>query len=106
MILSNQVKCLKCGDTPFSGFRHDFKHCECGAMAVDGGMAYLRRLGNPEDMSEMSIAISDNLYSELVVALEDDSKNTLGKICNVARVLRDVGGINLSEESGNVSEDT
>ncbi len=46
MILSNQVECLKCGDKPFSAHRHDFKYCKCEKVAVDGGMDYLKRMGN------------------------------------------------------------
>ena len=52
MILSNQVRCKKCGDTPWSGHRHDFRRCKCGAIAVDGGMDYLRRVGEMHDMFE------------------------------------------------------
>ena len=97
MILSNQAKCLKCGDAPWSAFRHDFRHCECGAMAVDGGMAYLRRLGNPEDIEEMSISVSRQHYDLLVDAIEDKTRNTLGHVCNMVRVLRDDMGITLRE---------
>ena len=99
MILSNQVRCLRCGDEPWSAHRHDFRHCECGAIAVDGGMCYLRRIGQPSDMAEMSIAITDEEYEALVEAMEDKTKNTLGKICNLARVLRDDMNINIGVNS-------
>ena len=33
---------------------HDFKFCKCGAVAVDGGHEYLRRLGNEEDFEDLS----------------------------------------------------
>lgn len=95
MILSNQVRCVKCGDEPYSGWRHDFRHCECGAVAVDGGMDYLRRIGDPADMVEMSIQITEDDYDALVKAMNDDSKTDLGKICNLARVLRDELNINI-----------
>lgn len=97
MILSNQVHCLKCDDKPYSGSRHDFKFCECGNIAVDGGMDYLRRVGGLEEFTDLSICVSDEHYALLAEALEDPSKNTLGKICNIARVLRDDMGINLSQ---------
>ena len=99
MILSNQARCLRCGDEPWSAHRHDFRHCECGAMAVDGGMAYLRRLGTPQDINEMSIVITNEEYEALVEAVEDKTKNTLGKICNLARVLRDDMNINIGVNS-------
>ncbi len=64
MILSNQIKCLKCGDEPYSAYRHDFKRCNCGAVAVDGGMDYLRRVGDmsKEHTKEMSIFMDDGVY--------------------------------------------
>ena len=99
MILSNQALCVKCGDSPYSANRHDFRHCECGAMAVDGGQDYLRRLGNPDDMVEMSIVITDDEYDALVEALDDPTKNMLGKVCNMARVLRDDMNINIGVNS-------
>lgn len=96
MILVNQILCKKCGDTPYSKHRHDFKSCKCGAVSVDGGMDYLRRVGNFEDWVDLSIQIPDRLNDKLLQAVEDDTKNTLGKVCNVARVLRDFG-INISK---------
>ena len=53
-IIVNKIKCKKCGDTIESTYRHDFKFCKCGAVAVDGGKDYLRRLGYEEDYEELS----------------------------------------------------
>lgn len=51
-ILANKAKCLKCGDVIESKHRHDFVGCKCGAIFVDGGKEYLRRVGTAyEDMS-------------------------------------------------------
>ena len=55
MIITNKIKCKKCGEIIESKHRHDFKFCKCGAVAVDGGKDYLRRLGNQEDYEELSI---------------------------------------------------
>ena len=55
MIIINKIKCKKCGEIIESRHRHDFKFCKCGAVAVDGGKDYLRRLGNQEDYEELSI---------------------------------------------------
>lgn len=55
MIIINKIKCKKCGEIIESKHRHDFKFCKCGAVAVDGGKDYLRRLGNQEDYEELSI---------------------------------------------------
>jgi hypothetical protein len=98
MILSNQAKCLTCGDTPFSAHVHDFKYCSCGAMAVDGGMEYIRRLGDSSLIEEMSISMSKVHVEGLIEAFSDESKNDLGKVCNLVRYLRDEMGFNVSVE--------
>lgn len=51
-IITNKIRCKKCGDIIESTHRHDFKFCKCGAVAVDGGRDYLRRCGNREELSE------------------------------------------------------
>lgn len=43
-IIKNAARCKKCGDVIESKHRHDFVGCKCGAIAVDGGREYLRRL--------------------------------------------------------------
>jgi hypothetical protein len=94
-ILSNQVKCLKCEDEPFSAHRHDYKRCKCGAIAVDGGMDYMRRVGDGS-YKDMSITVTDELYESLKQTLEwcqETSRNDLGVICALFRVLRDHGVI-------------
>ena len=53
-IIKNKIKCKKCGDILESRARHDFKMCSCNSCGVDGGLAYLRRIGDPEDWIEMS----------------------------------------------------
>jgi len=55
-LIRNRTKCLKCGDIIESTYRHDFKWCSCGNVAVDGGLAYVRRafkeFGTYEDLNE------------------------------------------------------
>lgn len=53
-IISNKIKCKKCGDVIESRYLHDYVACSCGACAVDGGKDYLRRLGNPDNWEELS----------------------------------------------------
>lgn len=43
MITANKARCRKCGDVIESFHRHDYKHCKCGSISVDGGKAYIRR---------------------------------------------------------------
>lgn len=53
-IITNKIRCKKCGDIIESKHRHDFVVCKCGAVAVDGGHDYLKRTGNYEDWEELS----------------------------------------------------
>jgi len=53
-ILRNRAYCNKCNATIESTHRHDFVTCPCGAISVDGGHDYLRRVGNIEDISDIS----------------------------------------------------
>lgn len=53
-ILVNKIQCNKCKDIIESKNLHDFKWCSCKSIAVDGGLEYLRRVGNLEDIIELS----------------------------------------------------
>jgi hypothetical protein len=48
-IISNKVRCKKCGEIIESKNRHDFITCKCGAVSVDSGHDYLKRSGDYED---------------------------------------------------------
>ena len=54
-IISNKIKCKKCRDVIESKNTNDYKKCYCGAVAVDGGKDYLKRIGSEEDYEELSI---------------------------------------------------
>lgn len=54
-IIRNSVKCLLCFDEIESVYRHDFKCCKCGNIAVDGGRDYLKRSGNWDKCEDTSI---------------------------------------------------
>lgn len=45
----NWAICLKCKDFIRSMNGHDFKFCSCGAIAVDWGSWYCRRVWSPND---------------------------------------------------------
>ena len=53
-IISNKIKCKKCGDIIESKSTNDYKRCSCGAVAVDGCKDYLKRIGKEEDYIELS----------------------------------------------------
>lgn len=65
-IITNKIRCKKCGDIIESKHVHDFKMCKCGAVGVDGGHDYLRRLGNPDDWEGLS-----EVAEELDLTLEE-----------------------------------
>ncbi len=53
-IISNKIKCKKCGDIIESKSINDYKKCSCGAVAVDGGKDHLKRIVNEENYEELS----------------------------------------------------
>lgn len=54
-IVLNMIRCKHCGEFLKSESINDFKMCKCGACGVDGGLYYLRRIGNREDYDEVSV---------------------------------------------------
>ncbi len=44
-----KLKCKKCGDIIQSVYRHDYRRCKCGAIAIDGGSDYCRIIGEREN---------------------------------------------------------
>jgi len=61
-ILKNAARCLKCKEEIESKHRHDFRWCACGSIAVDGGLEYIRRIGEMDLIEELSIEeeVKDN----------------------------------------------
>lgn len=53
-IIVNKIQCKKCKDVIESKHIHDFKWCTCKSIVIDGGLEYLRRVGNLEDIIELS----------------------------------------------------
>ncbi len=58
-ITKNAAKCLKCDDIIESTFRHDFRYCSCRAIFVDGGLDYLRRGGDFNNIEELSEEVEE-----------------------------------------------
>lgn len=65
VILRNSARCLLCEEEIVSEYRHDYKHCTCGNVMVDGGNAYIRHgaedLSAYEDTSEFGPATCEEL---------------------------------------------
>lgn len=57
----NKIKCKKCGSIIESKDINDFKKCSCGAVAIDGGYEYLKRIGNINDYEELSKYVINNI---------------------------------------------
>lgn len=53
-LVVNKIRCRKCGDVIESKSEYDLKACSCKAVAVDGGLLFLNRIGEPEDWEELS----------------------------------------------------
>ena len=57
-VIKNIAACKECGEVIESKHRHDYVSCLCGAIAVDGGYDYLRRIGKLESFIDMSVTAS------------------------------------------------
>lgn len=53
-IIQNAIECNSCGTILNSTHRHDFDVCLCG-NAVDGGLEYIRRVGDPVNITDLTI---------------------------------------------------
>lgn len=53
-IICNKAQCKKCKDIIESKDTNDLKRCTCGSIAVDGGLEYVKRIGNLDDVIELS----------------------------------------------------
>jgi hypothetical protein len=98
MIVQNAASCNGCGDFIVSKHRHDFVSCTCGAISVDGGQAYLRRIGSLEKGSynDHSWSLPDKLYNDCAEAVEeamDTGRNKFGIANAVMRKLREAGRV-------------
>lgn len=99
-ILQNEAQCAKCGDIIWSAYHHDFKSCKCGAISVDGGMDYIRRVGNPEDIIDRSLFMKKEDLTKCVEAVDwgkETGRNSLGIALAVIRVLRDTDNLNMEK---------
>jgi hypothetical protein len=96
MIVQNAATCLGCGDFIVSKHRHDFVTCTCGAVSVDGGQEYLRRVGDFGNAMDLSWSLPDEDYKDCAEAAQnamDTGRNKFGIANAVMRVLRERGHI-------------
>jgi hypothetical protein len=96
MIVQNAVSCNGCGDMIISKHRHDFVTCTCGAISVDGGQAYLRRIGDFSNAVDHSWELPVELYNACADAVQeamDTNRNKFGIANAVMRKLREAGRV-------------
>jgi hypothetical protein len=70
--------------------------CSCGAISVDGGQEYLRRVGTltPGSYVDLSWSLADELYNACAEAVEEamnTNRNKFGIANAVMRTLREAG---------------
>ena len=102
-IIQNEAQCRKCDDIIWSAHHHDFKSCKCGAISVDGGMAYIRRVGDLDSIIDRSMSMDAEALQRAKDALDDASeagRNTLGKVLAVIRSLRDNDLLDMEQFKG------
>ena len=51
------IVCKGCGDTIYSRARHDMHFCTCGLVGIDGGRAYIKICGEPENYKLISLEV-------------------------------------------------
>lgn len=93
-ILQNAANCAKCGGEVWSEHRHDYRECTCGNIAVDGGLNYIRRVGDLTAFLDRSIFADDKAIADLKAAVKwarDTERNELGTALAVIRVLQKYG---------------
>ena len=96
MIIENRVVCNNCQDDIFSKNRHDMVTCKCGAISVDGGQEYLRRVGAIREFTDFSWELPDELYNACAQTVEDainTNRNKFGIANAVMRKLREAGRV-------------
>ena len=94
--IQNAAVCAKCGDEVWSAHRHDYRACTCGAIAVDGGLDYIRRVGDLAAFLDRSVFADDKAIEDLKAAVawaKDTGRNELGTALAVIRVLQKYGAI-------------
>ncbi len=51
-IIKNAIRCKQCGDIVVSKQRNKVMKCSCGACSADGGVYYLKRTGDYEELAQ------------------------------------------------------
>ena len=72
------IQCNDCRDIIYSRARHDFRWCTCKNCAIDGGLDYLRVIGDGYKMKTLVIeSTKEELYNDW-----NNSKDLFGLVSN------------------------
>ena len=67
--MASKATCPHCDKTIFSLFRHDYATCQCGAINIDGGDAYIKFGWDPDRIDPTKIntekATGDEIEEEI-----------------------------------------
>lgn len=74
--IRNSIQCKKCGDTIRSFSTHDFQHCSCNTVVINGGLEDVQVIGDPEDYIDFSIFENKG---GLIRTIDEDNKFVLLK---------------------------
>ena len=59
------IKCPNCNCVIYSRTRHDYRACDCGKCAIDGGFDYIRLVGNLNPIFLLEVdATKEELYDD------------------------------------------
>lgn len=70
-LVLNAVECDACQQVVWSEHRHDYRECGCGLIAVDGGLDYLRRVGDGE-YTELSLYLDGGNQGRRAVGIREN----------------------------------
>ena len=95
IIVANAAKCLSCGDSIYSAFRHDYTTCSCGNCSLDGGCDYFRTVYKDIDKVKFEhIIASKDFLDELIKEVDssmNSGRNARGVAYAALRAIRDSG---------------
>ena len=62
-VLCSAIQCDECKEVIVSLYRHDFRSCGCGKIAIDGGRDYTRTIGTK--FTELRVRLSKCYEGEI-----------------------------------------
>lgn len=71
------IFCKHCKNIIYSRSRHDYRSCDCGKCAIDGGFDYSRLIGNEEDY--IVLEINKDKLLEFMLHCDWNYKNSNAK---------------------------